>query len=117
MIFSDTEELDDSCLDAVVESHGFIRYERQKRKSGSNIKKDHYKVNYKPVFQTYTDEDYILLDVLYESFQKYRLPEDFKDVMIEDPSINKLNRLKKVNPEAFYYWYLISKMQVQDEED
>jgi len=51
------------------------------------------------------------------SFQKYRLPEDVKDVMIEDPSIIKLNRLKKVNPEAFYYWYLISRMQVQDDED
>ena len=30
---------------------------------------------------------------------------EIKDWLIEDPQYNKLNKLKKNNPEAFYYWY------------
>ena len=67
IILPHIEELDASILDAILESHGFTRYERQKRNPEISIKKDHFKLYYKPVFQTYTDEDYILLDVLYES--------------------------------------------------
>jgi hypothetical protein len=32
-------------------------------------------------------------------------PEQVKDFNIKDQKINKLNRLKKSNPEAFFYWY------------
>jgi predicted nucleotidyltransferase component of viral defense system len=34
-----------------------------------------------------------------------------KDWSIEDQSMNKLNKLKKINPEAYYYWYTIITMQ------
>lgn len=35
----------------------------------------------------------------------FKTPLEIKDWIIEDPEYNKLNKLKKNNPEAFYYWY------------
>ncbi|QEH41020.1 hypothetical protein [Chitinophaga sp. XS-30] len=32
---------------------------------------------------------------------------EIKEFIIEDPTFSKLNKLKKSNPEAFYYWYYI----------
>ena len=32
-------------------------------------------------------------------------PTEIKDWLIEHPTYNKLNKLKKSNPEAFFYWY------------
>lgn len=37
--------------------------------------------------------------------QKFKNPLEIKEWLIEDPQYNKLNKLKKNNPEAFYYWY------------
>lgn len=37
--------------------------------------------------------------------ERFKNPLDIKDWLIEDPQYNKLNKLKKNNPEAFYYWY------------
>jgi Nucleotidyl transferase AbiEii toxin, Type IV TA system len=37
--------------------------------------------------------------------QKYNTPQDIKDWLIETQDYNKLNKLKKNNPEAFFYWY------------
>ena len=39
--------------------------------------------------------------------EKYSTPEELKDWKIELPLSTKLNKLKKSNPEAFYYWYKI----------
>jgi hypothetical protein len=36
---------------------------------------------------------------------KFKNPLEIKDWIIEDPQYNKLNKLKKNNPVAFYYWY------------
>lgn len=36
---------------------------------------------------------------------RFTNPLEIKDWSIEDPQYNKLNKLKKNNPEAFYYWY------------
>jgi hypothetical protein len=36
--------------------------------------------------------------------ERFKNPLDIKDWIIEDPQYNKLNKLKKNNPEAFYYW-------------
>ncbi|MDA3793283.1 MAG: nucleotidyl transferase AbiEii/AbiGii toxin family protein [Elusimicrobia bacterium] len=36
---------------------------------------------------------------------RFEQPEQITDWIIEDTSINKLNKLKKSNPEAFFYWY------------
>ena len=39
--------------------------------------------------------------------ERFKNPLEIKDWMIEDSQYNKLNKLKKNNPEAFYYWYKI----------
>lgn len=36
--------------------------------------------------------------------EKFKNPLEIKDWLIEDNEYNKLNKLKKSNPEAFYYW-------------
>jgi hypothetical protein len=41
--------------------------------------------------------------------ERFRNPLEIKDWLIEDQEYNKLNKLKKNNPEAFYYWYLAIK--------
>ena len=40
-----------------------------------------------------------------KSIERYKEPMDVKDWLIEIPPYNKLNKLKKSNPEAFFYWY------------
>jgi hypothetical protein len=37
--------------------------------------------------------------------ERFTSPSQVFDLVIENPSHNKLNKLKKTNPEAFYYWY------------
>ncbi|MDD3787309.1 MAG: nucleotidyl transferase AbiEii/AbiGii toxin family protein [Petrimonas sp.] len=41
------------------------------------------------------------------SFEKFNNPVQIKDWSIDHPEFNKLNKLKKSNPEAFFYWYKI----------
>jgi len=38
---------------------------------------------------------------------KFKNPLQVKDWLITDPIYNKLNKLKKSNPEAFFYWYKV----------
>ncbi len=40
-----------------------------------------------------------------ESLERFDHPLESKDWLIEDPAYNKLNKLKKTHPEAFFYWY------------
>ncbi len=42
-----------------------------------------------------------------DKFEIYADPLQMTDWSILDPSFNKLNRLKKSNPEAFFYWYKV----------
>lgn len=44
-----------------------------------------------------------------ESPKRYSTPNEVKDWSIENQDYNKLDKLKKSNPEAFYYWYLAIK--------
>lgn len=37
--------------------------------------------------------------------ERFKNPLEIKNWLIENPQYNKLNKLKKNNPEAFYYWY------------
>jgi hypothetical protein len=39
--------------------------------------------------------------------EKFGNPLEMKDWLIDEPLNNKLNKLKKSNPEAFFYWYKI----------
>jgi len=42
-----------------------------------------------------------------DKIEKFENPLQVKDWLITDPHYNKLNKLKKSNPEAFFYWYNI----------
>lgn len=44
------------------------------------------------------------------NIEKFENPMQLKDWMISDPTYNKLNKLKKTNPEAFFYWYKIMEL-------
>ena len=44
-------------------------------------------------------------------FEKFVSPEQIKYYEIKDQTINKLNRLKRSNPEAFFYWYRIYELE------
>lgn len=39
------------------------------------------------------------------TIERFKNPLEIKDWLIENPQYNKLNKLKKSNPEAFYYWF------------
>ncbi len=49
-----------------------------------------------------------------DKIEKYTNPLQMKDWLIDKPMNNKLNKLKKSNPEAFFYWYKIYKMKMED---
>lgn len=56
----------ESVLDAIIKEQGFLRKELQHRSITSKIKKEHYKFYYTPLYKTNKDEDYVLLDILFE---------------------------------------------------
>ena len=46
-----------------------------------------------------------LLNKENQEIERFKDPLEIKDWLIKDPAYNKLNKLKKTNPEAFFYWY------------
>jgi hypothetical protein len=44
--------------------------------------------------------------------ERFKNPLEIKDWLVEDQEYNKLNKLKKNNPEAFYYWYKYFKINI-----
>jgi predicted nucleotidyltransferase component of viral defense system len=56
----------ESILDAIVKEQGFLRKELQHRSTNSKIKKEHYKFFYTPLHRTNKEEEYVLLDILFE---------------------------------------------------
>ena len=46
-----------------------------------------------------------LLQTQTKEFYKFKDPEEIADWNIEQPFETRLNKLKKSNPEAFFYWY------------
>lgn len=53
-------------LDKVAKEQNFIRKELQHRNTKSKIKKEHYKFFYNPLHKSNQEEEYVLLDVLFE---------------------------------------------------
>lgn len=45
-----------------------------------------------------------LLNKENQEIERFKNPLEIKDWLIEDITYNKLNKLKKINPEAFFYW-------------
>lgn len=56
----------DSLLEKLVKEQGFIRKELQDRSSNFQITKSHFKFFYTPRYKTNKEEDYVLLDILFE---------------------------------------------------
>lgn len=54
-------------FDNLLPESGFSRFEQKERKIDSKIEKAHYKFYYTPVHKTSQTEDYILLDILFET--------------------------------------------------
>lgn len=59
----------DELLDSVASEQGFLRKELQHRNTTSKIDKAHYKFYYIPLHKTSKDEEYVLLDILFEEVQ------------------------------------------------
>ena len=51
----------------IVKNKEFTRFELQERKKSSHIEKAHYKFYYKPSHKTAQEEEYILLDIVYQN--------------------------------------------------
>ncbi|MCF6268649.1 MAG: nucleotidyl transferase AbiEii/AbiGii toxin family protein [Melioribacteraceae bacterium] len=47
--------------------------------------------------------------------ERFSNPLEMKDWLIDKPMNNKLNKLKKSNPEAFFYWYKIYELKTEVE--
>jgi hypothetical protein len=62
-------------LEKVATGQGFIRKEEQKREAKTKIDKAHYKFFYTPLHKTSKDEEYVLLDILFEEVQYQKLEE------------------------------------------
>lgn len=59
----------DKLLDNVALEQGFLRKEFQQRNTNSKIDKAHYKFYYTPLHKTSKEEEYVLLDILFEEVQ------------------------------------------------
>lgn len=62
---NETKNLE-TILDAIVKEQGFLKWELQHRSTNSKIKKEHYKFFFTPLHKTKKDEEYVLLDILFE---------------------------------------------------
>lgn len=65
----------DELLDSVASEQGFLRKELQQRNANSKIDKAHHKFYYTPLHKTSKDEEYVLLDILFEEVQYKNLVE------------------------------------------
>lgn len=78
----------DEILDKVANDQGFLRKEPQQRNANSKIDKAHYKFFYSPIHKTYKDEEYVLLDVLFEELHyKNIVPLNIQSKFLPDTGI------------------------------
>jgi len=56
----------ENILETVAKEQGFTQIKLQARKVHSGIQKAHYKFFYTPVYKTFKEEEYVLLDILFE---------------------------------------------------
>lgn len=100
IILSDKKVDMDELLTKIVEQQGFTHYELQKRNAQSDIEKAHYKLFYKPVRSSGGEEEYVLLDILFEDvyyieliklpIQSSFVPQEGHPVMVDIPSKDDL---------------------------
>jgi predicted nucleotidyltransferase component of viral defense system len=65
----------DEILDGVASEQSFLRKELQQRNTNSKIDKAHYKFYYTPLHKSRKEEEFVLLDILFEEVQYQNLVE------------------------------------------
>lgn len=75
IIMSEKQDNLNEILDKVAAEQGFIRKEEQKREAKTKINKAHYKFFFTPLHKTSKDEEYVLLDILFQAVQYKKLEE------------------------------------------
>ena len=65
ILYDDTINLE-KLFNEIIQQQSFTRFELHERNTKSIIKKAHYKFYYKPIHKTHSEEEYILLDILFE---------------------------------------------------
>ncbi|MFA4851854.1 MAG: nucleotidyl transferase AbiEii/AbiGii toxin family protein [Bacteroidales bacterium] len=60
-------------LDSIALEQGFLRKKLQHRITLSKIKKEHYKFFYTPLHKSNKEEEYVLLDILFEEVNYYKV--------------------------------------------
>jgi len=73
ILISKRPEKLDELLDKVATEQGFLRKELQHRNTKSKIDKAHYKFFYTPIHKSKQDEEYVLLDILFEGINYKRI--------------------------------------------
>ena len=100
IILSDREKDIEQTLQAIVDEHLFIRFELNERVKRSNIEKAHYKLFYMPKRDVKEEEDFILLDILYEDvhysdlvqlpIKSDFLPQQGDSLLVDVPTVENL---------------------------
>ncbi len=90
----------DKILDNVASEQGFLRKEMQQRKVNTKIDKAHYNFFYTPLHKTAKDEEYVLLDIVFEEIQYKNtlqlkiqssfLPEKQAPLTVESPCLEDI---------------------------
>jgi len=85
-------------IDSIVQNKNFIRFEKQERKAGTNIEKEHYKLFFQSAVEN--KESHVLLDVLieevyYQNIIETQINSIFvehlnKTVIVKTPDFNNL---------------------------
>ncbi|MFD2101424.1 nucleotidyl transferase AbiEii/AbiGii toxin family protein [Flagellimonas iocasae] len=92
IIVENKPEVLNTIFDALIQSSDFIGYEEDVRKTKSDIEKAHFKFYYKPVTKAPSDQEYILLDILFEDshYEGYTemLPIDSPFLKLKDNPLN-----------------------------
>lgn len=69
IIVAEKQEELEELLNNVASDQGFLRKELHQRSKNSKIDKTHYKFFYTPLHRTNKEEEYVLLDILFEGVQ------------------------------------------------
>lgn len=90
----------DELLSIVAKEQGFVRYELQHRNTQSKIKKEHYKFFYTPIHKSNKEEEYVLLDILFEEvnyekvikipIQSTFVPNEGEPLFVDVPSLEDI---------------------------
>jgi len=90
IILNEEPESLEELFNKIISDQHFTRFEIQHRSTESKIKKTHYKFFYNPVHKTQSEEEYVLLDILFEkpNYQQIiELPIKSKFIISDDEEI------------------------------